>query len=196
MPKIIWSTVPSPHKNPLWTAHGDTCCAVSWKKYLEEDCPHGLRIVLVDGAHVRNTWESDFSQGGNGYAFGFIPRSEIWIDWNIAKEEWPFIAYHECIEVEAMKKGFTYNQAHIFAKGREDRYRHELTNPSQPLRNPVPRHKNPPKKTYPKLTNQVQKLASKYIAEEIETGQYPRKQAIAIGISRAKAKIKKSRGRR
>ena len=51
-------------------------------------------------------------------------------------------------------------------------------------------------KTYPKLTNRVQKLASKYISEEIETGQYPRKQAIAIGISRAKAKIKKSRGRR
>ena len=191
MPKIIWSAVPSPHKNPPWTSRNDV-----WKKYLGEDCPHGLRIVLVDGAHVRNTWESDFSQGGNGYAFGFIPRTEIWIDRNIGEEEWPFIAYHECVEVEAMKKGLTYNQAHMFAKGREDRYRHELTNPFQPLRNPVPKHKSHPMKTYPKLTNRVQKLASKYISEEIETGQYPRKQAIAIGISRAKAKIKKSRGRR
>ena len=189
MSKIIWSAVPSPHKNPPWTSRNDT-----WKKYLGEDCPHGLRIVLVDGAHIRNTWESDFSQGGNGYAFGFIPRTEIWIDWNIAEKEWPFIAYHECVEVEAMKKGFTYNQAHMFAKGREDRYRHELTN--SPLRNPVPKHKISPMKTYPKLINRVQKLASKYIAEEIETGQYPRKQAIAIGISRAKAKIKKSRDRR
>ena len=40
-----------------------------------------------------------------------------------------------------------------------------------------------------------QKLASRYIAEEIETGKYPRKQAIAIGISRAKTKVKKARHR-
>lgn len=191
MSNIIWATIPSPHKYPPWTSRNET-----WKKYLEEDCPHGFRIVLVDGTHVRNTWESDFSQGGNGYAFGFIPRNEIWIDWNIAEEEWPFIAYHECVEVEAMKKGLTYNQAHTLAKRKEDRYRHELANTSQAPRNPMSKHKNPSEKPYPKLTNQVQRLASKYIAEEIETGQYPREQAIAIGISRAKAKIKKSRGRR
>lgn len=191
MSKIIWSTVPSPHKNPPWTSRNDT-----WKKYLGEDCPHGLRIVLVDGTHVRNTWESDFSQGGNGYAFGFIPRTEIWIDWNITKEEWPFIAYHECVEVEAMKRGLTYNQAHTLAKRKEDRYRHELTNSFRSPQNSMSKHKNSSKKSYPKLTSQMQTLASKYIAEEIETGQYPRKQAIAIGISRAKTDVKKSRNRR
>jgi hypothetical protein len=37
-----------------------------------------------------------------------------------------------------------------------------------------------------KLTGTARKLASKYIAEEIETGQYPRSQAVAIGISRAR----------
>lgn len=54
-------------------------------------------------------------------------------------------------------------------------------------------------KKYRKLTPKEKKLASKYIPEEIETGQYPRKQAVAIGISRAKAKVKtekKSRSRR
>ena len=46
------------------------------------------------------------------------------------------------------------------------------------------------KKKYPKLTPREKRLASKYIAEEVETGQYPCKQAIAIGISRAKAAAK------
>ena len=44
-----------------------------------------------------------------------------------------------------------------------------------------------------KLTSKEKKLASQYIAEEIETGKYPRKQAIAIGISRARAGAKKAR---
>ena len=42
-----------------------------------------------------------------------------------------------------------------------------------------------------KLTSKERKLASRYIAEEIETEKYPRKQAIAIGISRARAATKK-----
>ena len=54
-------------------------------------------------------------------------------------------------------------------------------------------------KKYRKLTHKEKMLALKYISEEINTGQYPLKQAVAIGISRAKAKAKaekKSRGRR
>ena len=37
-----------------------------------------------------------------------------------------------------------------------------------------------------KLRGEARELASKFIAEEMETHKYPRKQAIAIGISRAK----------
>ena len=44
-----------------------------------------------------------------------------------------------------------------------------------------------------KLTHKEQKLASRFIAEEVRTRQYPREQAIAIGISRAKAQAKKTR---
>jgi hypothetical protein len=42
-----------------------------------------------------------------------------------------------------------------------------------------------------KLKGKARMLASKFIAEEIQTRKYPRSQAIAIGISRAKAKAKK-----
>lgn len=42
---------------------------------------------------------------------------------------------------------------------------------------------------YPKLRGRARSLASKYIAEEERTRQYPRKQAIAIGISRAREEV-------
>lgn len=91
-----------------------------------ESCPHGLNITLVDGTHVRNTYDSDFSQGGNGYAYDFVPRDEIWIDAQIDRIEWPFIAFHECQEVELIKKGMSYSKAHNHAKHMEDHFRHSL----------------------------------------------------------------------
>jgi hypothetical protein len=52
------------------------------------------------------------------------------------------------------------------------------------------------KKTRHKLSGKSRKIASKYIAEEIKTKKYPLKQAIAIGISRARAATKKIARRR
>ena len=52
------------------------------------------------------------------------------------------------------------------------------------------------KKTRNKISGKLRKMTSKYIAEEIETERYPRKQAIAIGISRARAAAKKIARRR
>ena len=43
-----------------------------------------------------------------------------------------------------------------------------------------------------KLRGKAKVLASRFIAEEMETHKYPRKQAIAIGISRAKRASKVS----
>lgn len=108
--EAIWQTTPTQPRRS----------ASRWKSYLNESCPHGLRIALVDGTHVRNHFDSDFSQGGNGHRFGFVPRREIWIDQEIAPEEWPFIAFHECQEVERMKKGLSYDAAHDQAKRLED----------------------------------------------------------------------------
>lgn len=49
----------------------------------------------------------------------------------------------------------------------------------------------PRKKTKKSLLGKTRALAGKFIAEEMRTKKYPRPQAIAIGISRAKAKVKK-----
>jgi hypothetical protein len=82
--------------------------------------------MLVDGTHVRNRHDSDFSQGGNGYAYDFVPKDEIWIDEQIDPVEWPFIAFHECEEAELMKRGMSYDDAHEHAKYAEDIFRHKL----------------------------------------------------------------------
>ena len=49
------------------------------------------------------------------------------------------------------------------------------------------------RKKYAKLRGRARALASKYVAEEVATGKYPRKQAVAIGLSRARKKVKSSR---
>ena len=101
---------------------------VPWKRYIGEACPHGRHIVLVDGMFIRNTCDSDFCQGGNGYAYpDFVPKGEIWIDWCIPMEEWPLIAFHECMEAEYMRLGMSYDKAHDRVKAQEDSFRRTLS---------------------------------------------------------------------
>lgn len=92
----------------------------AWQKPIDGVCPHGLGIRLVDGTFVRDHFDSDFSQGGNGYRYKWIPKSEIWIDEQINPNERPFIVYHECTEAELMRGGMSYDRAHDRAKKLED----------------------------------------------------------------------------
>lgn len=46
---------------------------------------------------------------------------------------------------------------------------------------------------YPKLRGKARELAGQFIAEEVRTGKYPREQAVAVGISRAREEARKSR---
>jgi hypothetical protein len=46
------------------------------------------------------------------------------------------------------------------------------------------------KRKYPKLRGKTRELASEYIAEEVRTRKYPRVQAIAVGLSRARTASK------
>ena len=98
---------------------------VPWKEFMGQTCPHDRQIVLVDGTYVRNHFDSDFSQGGNGFRYRFVPRGEIWIDAEINPVERAFIAFHECSESESMAKGIGYERAHDRAKRIEDRLRRQ-----------------------------------------------------------------------
>lgn len=126
-----------------------------WKQDARTTCPHGLKVYLVDGTHVRDHHDSDFSQGGNGYRYRWIPRGEIWVDAQISEVEWPLVVFHECAEAELMRQGKSYDEAHATAKQREDRLRHQrtrgTTTPSYPLTstpqtkdaNAMPKHRSP-----------------------------------------------------
>ena len=100
--------------------------ATPWSIGSLESCPHGLEIILVDGMYVRNHYDSDFSQGGNGYRYSWIPKDQIWIDWQISEDERLFVAFHECHEAILMKKGSSYGKAHDEAKRLEDKHRSSI----------------------------------------------------------------------
>ena len=119
-----WSTLPCRPPRKYETT--------SWKDYLREKCPHGLLIVLVDGTHVRNVHDSDFCQGGNGFAYPFIPKNEIWVDNCIPPGERALVAFHECVEAELMRGGASYDRAHGEAKRREDAWRRARSHSSDP----------------------------------------------------------------
>ena len=75
----------------------------SWKRPLGKRCSHGLSVFEVDGTHVRNHLDSDFDQGGNGFAYKFVPKDEIWVDSSVPEAERPYVIFHECNEFELME---------------------------------------------------------------------------------------------
>jgi hypothetical protein len=111
-----WKTQPSPLILP----------GNNWKRHTGERCPHGLEIYVVDGTHVRNHHDSDFVQGGNGFAYDFVPKNELWLSSEMPDVEAPFVLLHECVEAEMMRGGMSYDKAHDRAKAMEDRLRREL----------------------------------------------------------------------
>jgi hypothetical protein len=111
-----------------WATHPvePTPARVPWKRSLGEACPHGLEIFLVDGTYIRNNFDSDFVQGGNGQRYRFCPKSELWIDDSIPEEEMPYVALHECYETFLMsERGYDYERAHDCAKRLENKFRRE-----------------------------------------------------------------------
>lgn len=103
-----------------------TTSRVPWKRSMGLACPHGLELFLVDGTFIRNNYDSDFVQGGNGQRYRFCPKSELWIDDSIPNEEQAYVALHECYEAFLMAtKGYDYERAHNCAKRLENQFRRE-----------------------------------------------------------------------
>lgn len=86
-------------------------------------CDHGLLVFLVNGSYVRNHFDSDWIQGGNGFRYRFNPKNELWIDEGMTEAEWPFVLFHECYETEKMRGGWSYERAHDAAKRAENKLR-------------------------------------------------------------------------
>lgn len=75
----------------------------------------GIQVWLVDGSVIRNHFDVDFTSGGHGYRYLYVPVGEIWIDNALNREDiWPTIA-HEFTERHLMERGLGYNDAHDYA---------------------------------------------------------------------------------
>lgn len=88
------------------------------KKIIKEY--NGLKIWQIKGELVRDLFEIDFAGGSHHRVDSFIPKNEIWIDDDIAKDEIKFILIHELHERYWMSKGFKYHPAHVKATKVED----------------------------------------------------------------------------
>jgi hypothetical protein len=90
------------------------------EKRLWKNLKDGTKVYIVNGKQVRDVYKVDYTEGGHGYVYGFVPKDEIWIDDDVVSAERPFIFLHEQLERDKMKnEGWKYNRAHAFAAEKE-----------------------------------------------------------------------------
>jgi len=78
-----------------------------------------FRLVIVDGAIVRQYLDPEFTQGGHHLVYPYIPKGEIWIEKAVRPKERPFILNHELVERRLMSRGTSYDAAHEYATAAE-----------------------------------------------------------------------------
>jgi hypothetical protein len=94
-----------------------------------------LKIYLVDGNFVRKE-HIEFTMGGHGYVYDYIPKDEIWIDENLKQKPDDLAATikHEIFEVRKMRdEGLSYDEAHELANDMEEQERAKDQPPEKKL---------------------------------------------------------------
>src|SRR5207249_5041677 len=72
-----------------------------------------IEAWLVDGNMVRSWYKTDYTEGGHGYVYRWVPKQEIWVEWAVDRRELPFIVAHEYLELRLMRDaGVEYDPAH------------------------------------------------------------------------------------
>jgi len=84
---------------------------------------NGIAVWLVDGIAIRGGLKSgdiDFTMGGHGYRYLYVPENEIWIDnANAHRGDLEPVIWHEYLERNLMKNGMDYGEAHTIASNLE-----------------------------------------------------------------------------
>jgi len=82
--------------------------------YLTLPDPQGpVEVWLVEGNLVRSYYKTDYTEGGHGYVYPWVPRAQIWIEDGVDRREVPFIVSHEYLERRLMRdEGLDYDSAH------------------------------------------------------------------------------------
>jgi len=90
--------------------------------------PEKISVWLVNARLVRDLFKTDFTEGGHGYIFRWIPNDEIWIENTLHKHEMPLIILHEFVERTLMKhKNMKYEKAHTIASKVEFTHEDDFT---------------------------------------------------------------------
>lgn len=91
-------------------------CVKRLSKYATlRDSKGKIEVYVVSGEAVRDRFKTDFSQGGHGYVYDWIPKGEIWLEQE-ESDEFPFILAHEYAEMVMMRElGMEYEEAHGMA---------------------------------------------------------------------------------
>ena len=79
------------------------------KNLLQKYSSPKLKVWIVNGEAVRDLFFLDFTEGGHGFVYPFIPKDEVWIDDDIEPDEIKFVLLHELHERNLMKKGWCYD---------------------------------------------------------------------------------------
>ncbi len=82
------------------------------KNLLQKYSTKKIKVWIVGGESVRSLFFLDFTEGGHGYVYSFIPKNEVWIDDDVEPDEIKFVLLHELHERNLMSKGMKYEPAH------------------------------------------------------------------------------------
>jgi hypothetical protein len=94
--------------------HKEVPEAIYMEKYVTLPDPQGpVSVWVVDGNLVRSYYKTDYTEGGHGYVYRWVPRPEIWVETGVDIRELPFIVSHEYLERRLMRdEGLDYDTAH------------------------------------------------------------------------------------
>ena len=94
--------------------HKQVPAAVYLEPYITLPDPQGpVKVWLIDGNLARSYYKTDYTEGGHGYVYPWVPRPEIWVEDGVDRREVPFIVCHEYLERRLMRdEDLDYDTAH------------------------------------------------------------------------------------
>jgi hypothetical protein len=90
-------------------------------EYLSLPDPKGpVTVRLIDGNLARSYYKTDYTQGGHGYVYPWVPKPQIWVEDGVDRREVHFVVCHEYLERRLMRDmGYNYATAHAAASALE-----------------------------------------------------------------------------
>lgn len=94
-----------------------------YKKFYSHTLNKTVFVFVVNGKRVREIYDDDFIEGGNGFVYKYIPSNQIWLDNTLDPQDYRPVLVHEYVESSLMHHGMKYDPAHIKATKVEYNYR-------------------------------------------------------------------------